>query len=109
MEEKQNNLNRRNFLKTIGAAGVGSVLASAKSKADEKDSNAPAEKTPAFPHVPKRPLGKTGVQVPCLSMGGTVNLLENQIMLRKSLETASCSRAVRTLRAQWPPKSELEH
>ena len=87
METKHNKLNRRNFLKTIGAAGVGSILASANTKADNNDTNTPDQKPlPTLPQVPKRPLGKTGVQVPCLSMGGTVNLLENQIMLRKSLE-----------------------
>jgi aryl-alcohol dehydrogenase-like predicted oxidoreductase len=84
MEEKHNKIDRRNFLKTMGAAGLGSILASTKATAGEIE----PEKTqkPKLPQVPKRKLGKTGVDVPCLSMGGTVNLLENQIMLRKAFE-----------------------
>ena len=87
MEEKYKKINRRNFLKTVGAAGLGSVFASARIKADTNEPNVP-DKTQetVFPQVPKRKLGKTGVEVPCLSLGGTVNLLENQIMLRKALD-----------------------
>jgi len=87
MEEKYKKINRRNFLKTVGAAGLGSVFASAQIKADTNEPNA-QDKTQetVFPQVPKRKLGKTGVEVPCLSLGGTVNLLENQIMLRKALD-----------------------
>lgn len=84
MGEKHNKIDRRNFLKTMGAAGLGSILASTKATAGANE----PEKTqkPKLPQVPKRKLGKTGVEVPCLSMGGTVNLLENQIMLRKAFE-----------------------
>jgi len=82
MKEKHNKINRRNFLKTIGATGLGSVFASAQAKAGP---NEPTQE-PEYPQVPRRKLGKTGVEVPCLAMGGTVNLLENQIMLRKALE-----------------------
>ena len=84
MGEKHNKINRRNFLKTMGAAGLGSILASTKATAG---ANEPGKaQKPKLPQVPKRKLGKTGVEVPCLSMGGTVNLLENQIMLRKAFE-----------------------
>jgi len=81
MQEKQSKINRRSFLKTIGAAGLGSVLASANSIADP---NTPKE--PLFPQIPKRKLGKTGLEVPCLALGGTFNAIENQILLRKSLQ-----------------------
>jgi predicted aldo/keto reductase-like oxidoreductase len=86
MKEKHNNINRRNFLKTIGAAGLGSVFASAQLKAGPNEPNTGKTQEPQYPQVPRRKLGKTGVEVPCLAMGGTVNLLENQIMLRKALE-----------------------
>ncbi len=92
MKEKRDRINRRNFLKTVGATGLGAVFASPKSVAysgesDTVDHNAPAEmEKPEYPQVPRRKLGKTGVEVPCLAMGGTINLLENQIMLRKALE-----------------------
>jgi predicted aldo/keto reductase-like oxidoreductase len=84
MEEKHSKVNRRNFLKTIGAAGLGSVLASADAKSKPNAPEKP-QKT-QLPQVPKRKLGKTGVEVPCLSIGLMYNLLENQIILRKALE-----------------------
>ena len=36
--------------------------------------------------MPRRKLGKTGVDVPCLALGGEVNFVDNQIILRKALE-----------------------
>jgi predicted aldo/keto reductase-like oxidoreductase len=87
MKEKHNKINRRGFLKTMGAAGMGSVFASAGAQADPNEPKAPEKSQEVrLPQVPKRKLGKTGVEVPCLSLGGTINLLENQIMLKKSLE-----------------------
>ncbi len=88
MKEKYNNIDRRGFLKRMGAAGMGSVFASVGAQADPNEPNAtekPQEEV-RLPQVPKRKLGKTGVEVPCLSLGGTINLLENQIMLKKALE-----------------------
>ncbi len=87
MKEKHNKIDRRGFLKTMGAAGMGSVFASAGAQADPNEPKAPEKPQESrLPQVPKRKLGKTGVEVPCLSLGGTINLLENQIMLRKALE-----------------------
>jgi len=36
--------------------------------------------------VPRRKLGKSGVEVPCLSLGMMYNVVENQIILRSSLQ-----------------------
>jgi predicted aldo/keto reductase-like oxidoreductase len=86
-KEKHNKVNRRDFLQTMGAAGLGSVFASAQIKASPNDSDTPEkEQKPKFPKVPRRKLGKTGVEVPCLSLGLLYNLLDNQILLRKSLD-----------------------
>jgi predicted aldo/keto reductase-like oxidoreductase len=84
MKDKKNKIDRRDFLKTIGAAGVGSVLAPANAKAEP---NA-AEKTEPteFPKVPKRMLGKTGVEVPVLALGMIFDVADRQIVLRKALE-----------------------
>jgi len=91
MKKKNNKMGRRDFLKTIGAAGLGSVLSSANIKAEPNDPNAGAKKQePALLQVPKRILGKTGVEVPCLSLGLMYDLVENQIILRKSLELGVC-------------------
>ncbi|MCH7558272.1 MAG: aldo/keto reductase [Planctomycetes bacterium] len=83
MKEKQNTIDRRNFLKTVGAAGLSSVLASTGAIAGPNQSN--AEDKPKYPQVPKRKLGKTGVEVPSLSLG-TNRLLDNQILLRVALQ-----------------------
>ena len=87
MKEKHNKINRRNFLKTIGAAGVGSVFVSAKTIAGPDEPKATGKtQEPKFPQVPRRKLGKTGVEVSCLALGTIFNVLEKQILLRKSLE-----------------------
>ncbi|MHC4641291.1 MAG: aldo/keto reductase [Planctomycetota bacterium] len=80
MKEK-NNINRRNFLKTVGATGLGSVLASTDSIAAQGQTSDTAKK-PKYPQVPKRKLGKTGVKLPCLCLGGNQDLIANQIILR---------------------------
>ncbi|MHC4365587.1 MAG: aldo/keto reductase [Planctomycetota bacterium] len=87
MNEKHSRIDRRSFLKTMGAAGLTPVFASAAAQAGANEPDAPEKPQPSgLPQVPKRKLGKTGVEVPCLSLGGTINLLENQIMLKKALE-----------------------
>jgi aryl-alcohol dehydrogenase-like predicted oxidoreductase len=82
IKEKQNTIDRRNFLKTVGAAGLGSVLASTGAIASPNQSN--AEDKPKYPQVPKRKLGKTGVEVPSLSLGAN-RLIDSQILLRAAL------------------------
>lgn len=85
MEKKNAKIDRRNFLKTVGAAGLGSVLASAETNAADPTTSTKAEE-PKPPQVPRRKLGKTGVEVSCLALGTIFNVLENQILLRKSLQ-----------------------
>ncbi len=61
--------NRRNFLKTIGAAGLGSVL-STKAKADSNEPNAAAGKQDGeTPQVPTRKFGNSDTQVSALCLG----------------------------------------
>ena len=83
MSSKQNKIDRRDFFKTVGATGLGSVIASTQLKADENAS----EKTTQteITQVPKRKLGKTGLEVPVLALGTMFNVIENQILLRKTL------------------------
>ncbi|MFA5240159.1 MAG: aldo/keto reductase [Phycisphaerae bacterium] len=85
MKEKQDKINRRNFLKTMGVAGLGSVFASGKAKADANEPNAVKPQEP-LPPMPKRRLGKTGVEVPILSLGTMFDVVENQVILRKALQ-----------------------
>jgi len=90
MKEK-NKINRRNFLKSVGAAGLGSVIASKQKAGAGEPNNADPntskqQQKPELPQVPKRKLGKTGVEVPVLALGGGVDFVENQIILKKSIE-----------------------
>lgn len=87
MANNENNINRRNFLKTIGVAGLGSVLVSKTGKADSNEPNAPksgAKSDEAIQKLPTRKLGKTGVEVTTLSLGIMFNAAENQMVLRKA-------------------------
>lgn len=86
--EKENKMDRRNFLKTVGAAGIGSVLATQKIFAEPNEPNAPAKKQEAvLSQVPRRKLGKTGADVPIFSFGAMFNIMENQVHLRKTLQS----------------------
>ena len=62
MFDKSKNMSRRKFIKTAGAAGLGSALGALGSAAP---SQASEPKT-----VPTRPFGKTGVNVATLALGG---------------------------------------
>ena len=77
-------MDRRNFLKTVGAAGLGTAMGTGKASADANDPN-PPEKV-QLPQVPKRVFGKTGVEVSALALGGIFDSVEKQIILRKALE-----------------------
>ena len=82
MKEKHNKIDRRNFLKTVGATGLGSVFASADALSAQDRTD--AAKKPKYPQVPKRKLGKTGLKLPCLCLGGNQDLIANQIVLRRA-------------------------
>jgi predicted aldo/keto reductase-like oxidoreductase len=79
MSKKDGKSTRRTFLKTIGAAGAGSILAasapfvSASDRDGQKDRDAAA--------MPTRPFGKTGVDVPILSLGGVLKM-SDQLVFR---------------------------
>ncbi|MGD8740779.1 MAG: aldo/keto reductase [Desulfobacterales bacterium] len=67
---------RRKFLKTAGVAGVGSILAPAKQLFAASGS---------IETIPTRSFGKTGVQVSILSLGGIVDFLSNQLLLKQAV------------------------
>jgi len=87
MKDKQNTIDRRNFLKTISAAGLSSVLVStgAIGRSDKSNNTEETKKSP-LEQVPKRKLGKTGVKVSSLGLGTMFNLVDNQIVLRNTLK-----------------------
>lgn len=70
---------RRNFLKTLGlgaAAVAAAPILAASAQA------APAASSAV---MPKRMLGKTGVEVPILCLGGMFDTINNQLLLRQAL------------------------
>jgi len=91
MNENHNPINRRDFLKTVGTAGLvpalSQVTAGIASGQEKADPNALAKtQEPKLPQVPVRKLGKTGVKIPVLSLGTMFNLIDNQIILRSTLK-----------------------
>jgi aryl-alcohol dehydrogenase-like predicted oxidoreductase len=87
MQEKNNKIDRRDFLKNIPAAALGTVFASQKAFADTNEPNtSEIQQQIQYPKVPRRKLGKTGVDVPVLSLGMMFNVLDSQIVLRKTLD-----------------------
>ncbi len=85
MEEKQNKINRRNFLKAVAAGSLGSAALCGGAVAGPNDPNAPRpEKKTRYPQVPRRKLGKTGIDVPCLALG--FGAVSDPIVLRRALD-----------------------
>ena len=68
MSKKKADFSRRDFLKTAGAVGLGSMLSPIENLTYARGLYAANE--PQQNIVPTRPFGKTGVDVPILSLGG---------------------------------------
>ena len=80
------NMNRRDFLKAVGAGtggwAAGSVL---------------ADNATGTPAMPQRVFGRSGIKVPILSLGGMFDIPNNQVVLHQALalgvtywDTADC-------------------
>lgn len=83
MAEQKRSISRRAFLKTAGAAGVGTVLSPLESMADgteQSSTNGSIQKV-----VPTRPFGKTGENVSILSLGGVLRS-SDQIVFRQAFK-----------------------
>jgi len=80
---KDTDLTRRDFVKTVGLAGL-AVAGSGVTGAIA------APEAPAGPvkaaTVPKRQLGKTGVEVSILNLGGMFDTINNQLLLKQALK-----------------------
>lgn len=90
MSVRKNKIDRRSFFKTVGAAGLGGVLAVNGCKTNEAETNEPnstnAKQEEKYPQVAKRKLGKTGIEVPMLCLGGMFGIPDNQVMLQKAID-----------------------
>ena len=82
MSSKAGNFSRRDFIKTAGAVGIGSMLSPIESLTHAQVSSDP-KKTP-LNVVPTRPFGKTGVNVSILSLGGVFHR-SNLLLMKQAL------------------------
>jgi predicted aldo/keto reductase-like oxidoreductase len=77
MSDNKSNLSRRNFLKVTGLTGVGAIAApfDLSAKVSEEEQTMPA-----------RPFGKSGLKVPILSFGGSLNTSMSPLLLRQAVK-----------------------
>jgi len=76
MTKREQQWSRRDFLKTAGAIGMGSIISPFARPAHAGDE----------PNVvPRRPFGNTGVEVSILSFGGIMNIESKQRLLKQAL------------------------
>jgi predicted aldo/keto reductase-like oxidoreductase len=92
MDRQRNNWSRRKFLRTTGIVGVGALINPLSPPAQAKQESLAQTAT-----LPTRPFGKTGVQVPILSLGGMFDIPSNQLLLKQAVrwgvtywDTADC-------------------
>jgi predicted aldo/keto reductase-like oxidoreductase len=92
-KNQKTDINRRGFLKTIGAAGIGSALLTTRLFAESKDANKPNPniKDPnsakeRMPEIPTRDFGNKGFKVPCFALGAMFDTVANIAVLRKALQ-----------------------
>jgi len=88
MSAKNKCWSRRDFIKTAGITGAGSLLVPAIQLAEADDKTL---------QVPTRPFGKTGANVSILSLGGMFNIAANQMLMKQAMkwgvtywDTADC-------------------
>ncbi len=94
MRKEKTGFSRREFLKTAGAAGIGSMFLPVDSLA--KISGQFAQNTDDG-LVPKRSFGNTGENVSILGLGGMFDIPSNQLLMRQAIklgvtywDTADC-------------------
>jgi predicted aldo/keto reductase-like oxidoreductase len=97
MTDKLKGCTRRDFFKTSGAIGVGTLLNPLATDARTHDQDIDRLLAAGQAKVPTRPFGKTGVNVSILSLGGMFDISANQLMLKQALrwgvtywDTADC-------------------
>ena len=81
MSVKRTSWSRRDFLKTVGAAGMATLLTG-----PDLQNVVSAATHPTGGTMPVRPFGRTGVSVPILGFGGSQNLESKQRLLRQAVK-----------------------
>jgi uncharacterized protein len=77
-------MNRRGFIKRVGAAGLGSALGAASLMGAA--GAAPTETETSAATIPTRPFGKTGVHVSILGFGGSHDIIAKQLLMRQAFK-----------------------
>ena len=75
---KLKGISRRKFIKTASAGSVGAVLGPKMANSADSDPDVHAQ-------MPTRPFGRSGVEVPILSLGGMFDIPNNQLMLKQAI------------------------
>jgi predicted aldo/keto reductase-like oxidoreductase len=83
MSGKKEIISRRDFIKSAGAAGVGTALIPFSSVTSAHASS--STKMPDQMTVPTRAFGKTGVDVPILALGGVLDM-SDQLIFRQAFK-----------------------
>ena len=77
MVNNKHDPSRRDFLKVAGTASLSPILAAWSSLAEASEGQ---------PAMPVRPFGKTGVDVPILSFGGSLDSSMSRLLLRQAFK-----------------------
>ncbi len=83
MKDNHAGISRRTFIKSAGAAGLGSALTSLVGP-DRAQAATPAHAAEVV-GVPTRPFGRSGINVPILSLGGMFDIPSNQTLLKQAI------------------------
>jgi len=73
-------LSRRGFIRGASAAGLASLLAPALARGKESAGAGPET------DLPKRKFGRTGLELPVLAFGASIDLTQNQLILKQCLK-----------------------
>jgi hypothetical protein len=82
-KSKDTGVTRRDFVKTVGLAGLAVAGAGVPGAIAAPEPQAAAA---AAATMPKRKLGKTGVEVSILNLGGMFDTINNQLLLKQALK-----------------------
>jgi uncharacterized protein len=82
-KNKDTGVTRRDFVKTVGLAGIAVAGAGVPGALAAPEPPAAAAKNAT---MPKRKLGKTGVEVSILNLGGMFDTINNQLLLKQALK-----------------------
>ena len=83
---KNQHVSRRQFVKSIGIAGVGSAIAGRTLAQTNTPSTGTAAPGAAPQKVSTRKFGKTGESVSMLALGGIFDIVSNQLVLQRALD-----------------------